>query len=134
VATLSDLRVLVVDDEPDMRDLTAAILAPYTAQVKTAASATEALALLDEFQPEVLISDIGMPEVDGYRLMRHIRTLSIEQGGDIFAIALTAYAGEVNRKQALDAGFQCHLAKPIDPDELIRVVAKFSASTTTSNH
>jgi PAS domain S-box-containing protein len=129
VTTLSNLRVLVVDDEPDMRDLTAAILAPYTAQVKTAASATEALALLKTFQPEVLISDVGMPEVDGYSLMRHIRTLSIEQGGDIFAIALTAYAGAVNQKQALDAGFQCHLAKPIDPDELIRAVAKFRAST-----
>ncbi len=120
---LSQLRILVVDDEADMRELLVAILSEYGVQVKVAASAEEALTALDQFQPDVLISDIGMPEVDGYALMRQIRQLLPQQGGLIRAIALTAYAGEYNQQQALEAGFQRHVAKPVEPYELVKTIA-----------
>src|ERR671932_1052256 len=109
---LRDLRVLVVDDEADMRDLVVVILSEYGANVKVAASAAEALLVLDQFKPDVLISDIGMPDVDGYTLMRQIRTRPPHQSGqipalsdampkalqqEVQAIALTAYAGEINQ-------------------------------------
>jgi CheY-like chemotaxis protein/two-component sensor histidine kinase len=120
---LSQLRILVVDDEADMRELLVAILSEYGAQVRVAASAAEALTVLDQFKPDVLISDIGMPDVDGYMLMRQLRQLLPQQGGRIPAIALTAYAGELNQQQALEAGFQRHIAKPVEPYELVKTIA-----------
>ena len=89
----------------------------------TVASSTEFLAALESFQPDVLVSDIGMPEVDGYTLLRQVRSLPPERGGQIGAIALTAYAGEMDQQKALAAGFQRHLAKPIEPHQLIQAVA-----------
>jgi PAS domain S-box-containing protein len=125
---LSGLRVLLVDDEADMCDLAVAILKEYGAEVRVTGSATEALLVLDQFKPNVLISDIGMPEVDGYTLMRQIREKLAQQGEQIRAIALTAYAGEVDRQQALSAGFEIHLAKPIEPEQLVKAIASFFPS------
>jgi len=89
----------------------------------TVTSSTEFLAALESFQPDVLVSDIGMPEVDGYTLIRKVRSLPPERGGQIGAITLTAYAGEIDQQKALAAGFQRHLAKPIEPHRLIQAVA-----------
>lgn len=118
----SQLQILIVDDEADMRDLVLTILEQYGARVSVAASATEALTLLDRFQPDILISDIGMPDIDGYMLMQEIRKRSPKQGGLMGAIALTAYAAEYDQKQALQAGFQQHLAKPVEPEELAQAI------------
>ena len=123
IIDLGGLRVLVVDDEADMRELVGFILEQRGAEVHTAASALEALIVFDQFNPDVLISDIGMPTMDGYMLMRQVRTRSPEQGGRIPAIALTAYAGELDQRQALAAGFGQHIAKPVEPDELVKAIA-----------
>ncbi|MEH1976997.1 MAG: PAS domain S-box protein [Nostoc sp.] len=120
---LSDTQILVVDDEPDIRDLVTFILQDYGMQVTAVASAQEALQALSESIPDVLISDIGMPKTDGYMLMREVRSRSPQQGGRIPAIALTAYAGEMNQQQALAAGFQMHISKPVDPDLLVKAIA-----------
>lgn len=120
---LSDTQVLVVDDEPDIRDLLTFILQDYGVEVIAVASAEEALQALSESVPNVLISDIGMPKTDGYMLMREVRSRSPQQGGSVPAIALTAYAGEMNQQQALAAGFQMHISKPVDPDVLVQAIA-----------
>jgi PAS domain S-box-containing protein len=117
------LRILVVDDEEDMRDLVKVILEQQGAQVTVVASAAEALIGFDRQPPDLLISDIGMPEIDGYMLMQQIRSRSPDQGGRVPAIALTAYAGEYDQQQAIAVGFQMHLSKPIDPDHLIAMIA-----------
>ncbi|MCC5607127.1 PAS domain S-box protein [Nostoc sp. CHAB 5834] len=119
---LSDTQVLVVDDEPDIRDLITFILQDYGVQVTAVSSAQEALQALSESIPDVLISDIGMPKTDGYMLMREVRSRSPGQGGRVPAIALTAYAGEMNQQQALAAGFQMHISKPVDPDVLVKAI------------
>ncbi|MEH2281805.1 MAG: PAS domain S-box protein [Nostoc sp.] len=119
---LSDTQVLIVDDEPDIRDLITFILQDYGVQVTAVSSAQEALQALSESIPDVLISDIGMPKTDGYMLMREVRSRSPEQGGHVPAIALTAYAGEMNQQQALAAGFQMHISKPVDPDVLVKAI------------
>jgi PAS domain S-box-containing protein len=119
---LAEQRILVVDDEPDMRELIFTILQQAGAQVEVATSAIEVLETLDTFQPDVLISDIGMPEMDGYQLLHQIRSRSPEQGGSIPAIALTAYAGEMNQQQAITAGFQKHVAKPVEPEDLVKAI------------
>jgi PAS domain S-box-containing protein len=119
---LSGRRVLIVDDEPDMRELIAVLLQQTGAEVRTMATAEEVLVALSQFQPDVLLSDIGMPDLDGYELLRQIRALPFEQGGQTPAIALTAYAGDFDQQQALQAGFQQHLAKPVEPDRLIEAV------------
>ncbi|MEH2178640.1 PAS domain-containing hybrid sensor histidine kinase/response regulator [Nostoc sp.] len=120
---LADTQVLVVDDEPDIRDLLTFILQDYGVQVTAVSSAQEALQALSESIPDVLISDIGMPKTDGYMLMREVRSRSPQQGGNVPAIALTAYAGEMNQQQALAAGFQMHISKPVDPDALVQAIA-----------
>ncbi|NMG09386.1 histidine kinase [Brasilonema sp. UFV-L1] len=123
---LTGIRVLVVDDEKDTRELIAFILDQRGANVTTAASAREALQLIaHEIKLDVLVSDIGMPEMDGYMLMRQIRAM--QNGGNgknsqIRAIALTAYAGEMNQRQAFVAGFQHHIAKPVDPEQLVQAI------------
>jgi signal transduction histidine kinase len=119
---LSGIRVLVVDDDTDSREFFAFVLEQLGAQVSTVTSAGEAIAFLEQSQPNILLSDIGMPDMDGYMLMRQIRAMPPEQGGQILAIALTAYAGEIDRQQALEAGFQHHLAKPVEPNELVKVI------------
>jgi PAS domain S-box-containing protein len=122
-ADLDGLRILVVDDETDIRELVAFILEQSGAEVTVAASAEEALVALNQSVPDVLLSDIGMPDVDGYMLMRQVRTFSAQQGGQIPAIALTAYAGEYNQQQAFQAGFQLHISKPVEPEELVKAIA-----------
>ena len=119
---LEGVRVLVVDDDTDSRDFLVFALEDFGAIATAVTCASSALEVLTTFQPDVLISDIGMPQVDGYSLMRQIRALPREQGGDIPAIALTAYAGDFNQKQALAAGFQRHLAKPVEPNELVKAI------------
>lgn len=119
---LTGWRILIVDDEADMRELLLTLLEGSGAKVVAASSALEALQALDEFHPAILISDVGMPIVDGYTLIRQVRTRSPARGGAIPAIALTAYAGETDQQQALAAGFHQHLSKPIDPDKLLQAI------------
>lgn len=118
---LSNVRVLVVDDEVDTRELIAFILKQAGAIVTSVPSALAALDVLARFKPDVLVSDIGMPEMDGYMLMQQVQPML--QGKQIVAIALTAYAGEIDRHQALAAGFQQHLSKPIEPKILVQTIA-----------
>jgi CheY-like chemotaxis protein len=120
---LSGVRVLVVDDEADGRDLVKRVLDDCGATVFTAGAADEALATLQRERPHVLVSDIGMPQVDGFELLQRIRALGPARGGDVPAIALTAFARAEDRTQALHAGFVVHVAKPVDPSELIATVA-----------
>ncbi|WP_414585081.1 PAS domain S-box protein [Scytonema sp. PCC 10023] len=124
VTDLAGIQILVVDDDADMRDLAAFILTQSGAQVTTAASAAQALTLLNQSVPDLLLCDIGMPEMDGYSLIRQIRKWSARQGGSIKAIALTAYAGEINQQQALAAGFQMHISKPVEPEMLVQTIVQ----------
>jgi CheY-like chemotaxis protein len=119
---LIGIRLLIVDDDEDIRDFLGFVLEQAGAEVRIATSGIEALQAVEQSPPDILLSDIGMPEMDGYMLIRQIRAMPPEQGGQILALALSAYAGEVNRQQALAAGFQQHVAKPIDPDALIAVI------------
>jgi PAS domain S-box-containing protein len=123
---LRDLRVLLVDDEPDARDLLSLMLTDYGAEVKTCASAAEALQTLDDWRPDVLASDIGMPGEDGYDLLKKIRAREPERGGRIPAVALTAYASADDERRALAAGYQMHLPKPVEPDLLAAAVARLA--------
>ncbi|MEH2326691.1 MAG: PAS domain-containing protein [Nostoc sp.] len=125
---LTGIRVLTVDDDPDARELLTVLLAEYGAQVLTVSSAAEVLTNLESFQPDVLISDIGMPEVDGYSLIQQIRTLTPEKGGKIPAIALTAYARVEDYQQAIISGYQRHVIKPLDPEELVQAVVALAHS------
>jgi signal transduction histidine kinase/ActR/RegA family two-component response regulator len=125
--SLDGVRVLVVDDEKDARDVIIAILEQRGARTFEAASVEEALIVLEREKPDVLVSDIGLPEEDGYSLLRRIRALPRERGGGIPAAALTAYARTEDRMQALLAGFQIHVPKPVQPAELIAVVASLAA-------
>ncbi len=120
---LTGLRVLVVDDEADTRNFLSFMFEEYGAITTAVASVDEALAVLEQAKPDILISDIGMSEQDGYTLIRKLRSLEPEKGGCIPAIALTAYTREEDRLEALSAGFQQHLSKPIDPNKLIAMVA-----------
>jgi signal transduction histidine kinase/ActR/RegA family two-component response regulator len=120
---LDELRILVVDDDDDGRTLTTLVLTQAHASVKAVASAREALALIEVERPDVLVSDIGLPDEDGYSLIRQIRHREAEHGGLLPAIALTGYARAEDRIRALVAGFQAHLVKPLEPAELIAAIA-----------
>ena len=120
---LSGIQVLVVDDDDDTREFVSFLINQCGANVISVASAEEALVMLTRFQPNVLLSDIGMPEVDGYTLMQQVRALPAEQGGQIPAIALTAYAGEIDYQRAMAAGFQRHIPKPVEPAKLVEAIA-----------
>jgi CheY-like chemotaxis protein len=120
---LEGLRVLVCEDEPDARELLESILTGCKATVTLAASVVEALDRFSESIPDVLISDIGMPDASGYELIRRVRALPVEKGGRVPAIALTAYASMTDRTRALMEGFQNHVAKPTEPQELLAAVA-----------
>ncbi|WP_066426127.1 PAS domain-containing protein [Anabaena sp. 4-3] len=117
------IKVLVVDDDADTRDFVTFVLQMYQAEVITVSSALEALQVLAQSQLNILVSDIGMPYMDGYELLRQVRTKTPDINRQIPAIALTAYAGEFDKQQALAAGFQMHIAKPIEPDTLASAVA-----------
>src|SRR5262252_7641692 len=121
--SLSGARALFVDDEAEARELIAMMLAERGAEVRTAVSATEALAACDEWRPDILISDIGMPGEDGYTLMKKLRAREKLLGGHIPAIALTAYARREDRLRALSAGYEYHVPKPVEPVELLAAVA-----------
>ncbi|AFY65917.1 PAS domain S-box protein [Geitlerinema sp. PCC 7407] len=122
-APLSQRRILIVDDDPDTRDYLTFVLRQAGAQVTAVNSAIAGLEQVNRFRPDLLLSDIGMPDMDGYMLLRQIRARSPEEGSHTPAIALTAYAGESNQKQAIAAGFQRHLSKPVDPTELVTAIA-----------
>ena len=123
---LKGVRVLLVDDEADSREFLVAALEECEAKVFDVASASEALEAVSQFKPDVLVSDIGMPLEDGYSLIRKVRQLSAEQGGEIPAIALTAYARAEDRMKAIASGFQMHISKPVEPAELVTVVASLA--------
>ncbi|MEO8163763.1 MAG: PAS domain-containing protein [Betaproteobacteria bacterium] len=126
---LSGLKVLVVDDEADARDLVRHVLAECDAEVYTASVAEEALALIQSERPHVLVSDIGMPNVDGYELLKRVRALGVAKGGQLPAIALTAFARSEDRTRALRAGFLVHVSKPVEPSELVATVASVAGRT-----
>ncbi len=118
-ARLDNVPVLIVDDEPDARDLFAEILRQHGARVRTASSVSQAMEVIKTFYPRVLVADIGMPGEDGYSLIRRLREMRVA----IPAIALTAYARPEDRRRVLDAGFEMHVPKPVEPGELIQAIA-----------
>jgi PAS domain S-box-containing protein len=120
---LENVNVLVVDDEPDARELIKHVLESCSAKVTTAANAEEALSFFNQSAPDVLVSDIGMPDVDGYELLKRIRVVERARGGRVPAVALTAFARSEDRTRALRAGYLVHVAKPVDPSELIATIA-----------
>ena len=125
------MRVLVVEDEPDARALVRRVLADCDAEVRTAGSVEEALELLRTGTPDVLVSDIGMPDQDGYDLIRRVRLMG-NGFRELPAVALTAYARAEDRNRALDAGYQVHVAKPVEPAELVTTVANLAGKTTVA--
>lgn len=116
---LRGLRIVVVDDDNDARDLLTTVLTQRGAKVFEAERAADALALVERERPDVLVSDIAMPEEDGYMLIGRVRQLSVDRGGRTPAVAVTAYAGRADRVRAIEAGFDLHFAKPIDVDALV---------------
>jgi len=122
VPSLIGLRILAVDDEPDALGVVSSILGSAGAKVKSATSVSQAVDLINQWRPDVLISDIGMPDEDGYELIRQVRAQPDKQK-NIPAIALTAFARTQDRLKVLSGGYQMHVPKPIEPRELITVVA-----------
>jgi CheY-like chemotaxis protein len=129
--TLEGLSVLVVDDDPDTLEFVARVLYDRGAAVSTAASAVEALESLERSPPDLLLSDIGMPNVDGYELIRRVRQQASDRVRRLPAIAMTAFARSEDRTRALLAGFQVHLPKPIETAELLAVVVSFRNRVAT---
>ena len=130
---LTGLTVLVVDDQPDARELILRVLEDCAARVITAASAEEAVPLVEVHRPHVLITDIGMPVADGYELLRRVRELGPARGGRVPAIALTAFARSEDRTRALRSGFMVHVSKPVDPSELVATVAAVAGRVNQSD-
>jgi len=126
---LQDLRILLVDDDPDTLQMLTIAMEQAGGEVRACASATEALAVLSEWHADLMVSDIGMPNEDGYALIRKVRSLDPESGGAIPAIALTAFAGAADRSRALSEGFQKHISKPVEPFDLIRVIVQLSGQS-----
>ena len=124
---LAGVMVLVVDDQPDAREVVATIIERAGAEVITASSAAEGLAILTRERPDALVADIEMPNEDGYSLIQSVRALPPDQGGLTPAAALTAYAGARDRARALSAGFEIHVAKPVHPADLVNVVARLTS-------
>ncbi|CAN5893582.1 hypothetical protein BH11MYX2_BH11MYX2_09920 [soil metagenome] len=127
--SLAGLKILVVDDEPDARELLKRLLTDAGATVTSASSVEEALTMIRAGHPDVLVSDIGMPERDGYQLIKVVRKLPLDQGGRTPAIALTAFARSEDRTRAMLAGYQVHVAKPIEPHELIVTIGSLTGRT-----
>jgi PAS domain S-box-containing protein len=126
---LDNLRLLVVDDDDDNLDLLKTLLSHYGATVFLAKSAAEGLAFIKQSTPDILISDIGMPLEDGYQFIAKVRALPKDQGGEVPAIALTAFAKIEDCEKALSVGFQRHITKPIDPTDFVKVIAELAAET-----
>jgi CheY-like chemotaxis protein len=131
--SLDGMLILVVDDEEDTRQLLVQSLTFYGATVITAESAAEAYDALQEKNPDVMVSDIGMPDEDGYSLIRRIRALSNKQQRDTPAVALTAFTRAQDRMRALTSGYQNHVAKPVEPDELATVIASLTGRLLINN-
>jgi PAS domain S-box-containing protein len=129
--SVAGVRALVVEDDADARELIALILEKGGSEVRTAVSAAEALAYCDDWGPDILIADIGIPEEDGYTLMKNLRARESERGGHIPAIALTAYARREDRMAALSVGYEYHVPKPVDPAELLTVVAGLATKSNS---
>src|SRR5688572_10227586 len=130
VRSLDGLRVLLVDDEPEAREILTTVIGRTGAEVKACISASDALSKLAEWRPDVILSDIAMPDEDGYSFIGKVRSLPRDQGGDIPAAALSAYARDEDRMQALAAGYQMHIAKPIGASQLVTMVAKLAGRET----
>jgi hypothetical protein len=126
---LEQLKVLIVEDEPDARHLISRVLSDAGAQVFAAESADEGMRKLRQHRPDILISDIGMPQKDGYMFMREVRSLAEDEGGKTPAIALTAFARSDDRTRAMIAGYQVHMSKPIEPIELVATAASLVGRT-----
>jgi signal transduction histidine kinase/ActR/RegA family two-component response regulator len=126
MSSLNGLRVLLVDDEPEARQIITTVIARTGASVQSCTSASEALSKLIEWRPDVLLSDIAMPEEDGYSFIGRVRALPKDKGGETPAAALTAYARDEDRRQALAAGYQMHIAKPISAPELVMLIARLA--------
>ena len=124
VHSLQGLRVLLVDDEPEARQIISTVIKRMGAEVKACESASQALETLMEWRPDILMSDIGMPDEDGYSLIGKVRALPRDQGGATPAAALTAYARDEDRKRALDAGYQMHIAKPVTTSQLVKLISR----------
>ncbi len=124
--SLVGVRAVLVEDEADARELVTAMLIQGGVEVRAAASASEALEACDEWRPDILIADIGMPVEDGYVMMKKLRARESQSGGHIPAIALTAYARQEDRLRALSVGYQSHVSKPVEPVELLAVIASLT--------
>jgi len=128
--TLEGLRVLLVDDEPEARQILSLVIGHAGAEVRSCISAREALTNLAYWRPNVILSDIAMPDEDGYSFMRKVRAMPRENGGDTPAAALTAYARDEDRQEAFAAGYQMHISKPVAPLQLITMVARLAGRET----
>ena len=126
---LRGVHVLVVEDHGDTREMIASALRHHGARVTTAASAQAALLLLQQDQPDLLVSDLEMDEVDGFDFLRSVRALPAQRGGRIPAVAVTVHNDPADRIRALKAGFQLHMGKPVDPDQLANLLAALLSST-----
>jgi CheY-like chemotaxis protein len=124
--SLDGLRVLLVDDEAEAREILSTVMTRTGAEVTACHSASEALATLLEWKPDVILSDIAMPDEDGYTFIGKVRSLPREKGGETPAAALSAYARDIDRRQALAAGYQMHIAKPISAAQLVTMVARLA--------
>ena len=125
---LQNIDVLVVDDQRDSRELAAHILSEAGAVVRSCGSALEALALIEEEPPAVLLADIAMPTMDGYELLAQVRALPQQRGGAVPAVAVTAFAHPEGRRRSYAAGFQLHLSKPLVRTELLEAVARLASA------
>jgi CheY-like chemotaxis protein len=121
----------VVEDDPETREILAAILDRGGFSHRLAGSARDALQILDSWLPDVIVSDIGMPDVDGYEFVRALRARSAEKGGRIPALALSAFARGEDRKLALASGYQAHVAKPVDPADLVAAITRLTGNIGT---
>lgn len=124
LASLKGLRALIVEDEVDARELLHFVLEDCGMVVTSVGSVPEALAALSAEQPHVLVSDVGLPGQDGYALLRAVRDLPATRGGGVVAVAVTALGRDEDRRNAIDAGFDVHLSKPVDPQTLLHVLAE----------
>lgn len=125
---LSGVKVLVIDDEPEVRDIIKRILTLYHASVMAAANAAAALEQMKTLRPDVILSDIDMPWMDGYQFIREVRNLPAHKGGQTPAVALTAFSRREDQTNAINAGFQKYLSKPVDFEELIDTIASVACS------
>jgi len=126
---LSGLRILVVEDDPDSREFLVIVLQQYGAKVLAADSTNRALEVMDQWKPDVIVSDIGMPGEDGYEFMRRIRRLPAERGGHTPAVALTAFTWREDRLKALASGYQTQISKPLEPSTLVAALASLAGRT-----